>query len=304
MQLPVRAGEQAGPDHRRTITSDYFRAIGIGLKAGRTVAETDTATADKVVVVNEAFVKQYLPESNSLGALTTRLYIGRMFGFDQPWRIVGVVADVKQFDLQSAAPSSVFVPVLQLANAEGSFRSVQRALKFVLRTTGEPLQLNEAVRKAMLEIEPNLSLTRMRSMDQILARSVAQQRFNMLLLGVFAALGLALAAIGIYGVLSYAVAERTHEIGLRMALGAQAGDVLRLILKHGLALTVAGLGLGLAGALALTRLIKSYLFGVSATDPLTLVAVASLLLIVALVACWMPARRATKVDPMIAIRCE
>jgi len=302
IELESKPGQITAVQYR-TITPDYFRAIGIGLKAGRTVAETDTATADKAVVVNEAFVKQYLPESDSQGALTTRLYIGRMFGFDQPWRIVGVVADAKQFDLQTAAPSSVFVPVLQLANAEGKFQSGQRALKFVLRTAGEPLQSSAAVRQAMLEIEPNLSLTRMRSMEQILARSTAQ-RFNMLLLGVFAALGLLLAAIGIYGVMSYAVAQRTHEIGLRMALGAQASDVLRLILKHGLALTVVGLGLGLAGALALTRLIKSYLFGVSATDPLTLVAVASLLMIVALVACWMPARRATKVDPMIALRCE
>ncbi len=303
IELESKPGQITAVQYR-TITPDYFRAIGIGLKAGRTVAETDTATADKVVVVNKAFVKQYLPESNSTSVLGQRLYIGKMFGFNQPWRIVGVVADAKQFDLQSAAPSSVFVPVLQLANAEGKFQSGQRALKFVLRTAGDPLQLNEAVRKAMLEIEPNLSLTRMRSMEQILSRSTAQQRFNMLLLGFFAALGLLLAAIGIYGVMSYAVAQRTHEIGLRMALGARAGDVLRLILKHGLALTVVGLGLGLAGALALTRLIKSYLFGVSATDPLTLVAVASLLMIVALVACWIPARRATKVDPMVALKCE
>jgi putative ABC transport system permease protein len=303
LELEGRPGQITAVQYR-TITPDYFRAIGIELKAGRTVAETDTATADKVVVVNEAFVKEYLPESNSPGALGRRLYIGKMFGFDQPWRIVGVVADAKQFDLQSAAPSSVFVPVLRLANAEGKFQSGQRALKFVLRTAGEPLQLNEAVRKAMLEIEPNLSLTRMRSMEQILARSVAQQRFNMLLLGVFAALGLLLAAIGIYGVMSYAVSQRTHEIGLRMALGAQAGDVWRLMLKNGLTLTVAGLGLGLAGALALTRLMKNYLFGVNATDPASFAAVTVLLGVVALMACWLPTRRATKVDPMIALRCE
>ncbi|MGH9837907.1 MAG: ABC transporter permease [Blastocatellia bacterium] len=287
----------------RTITPDYFRAIGIGLKAGRTVAETDTATADKVVVVNEAFVKQYLPESNAQGALGQQLYIGKTFGFEQPWRIAGVVTDAKQFDLASAAPSSVFVPVLQLADAEGKFQG-GRALKFVLRTAGEPLQLSEAARRTMLEIEPNLPLTRLRSMEQIVARSVAQQRFNMQLLGVFAVLGLLLAAIGIYGVMAYAVAERTPEIGLRMALGAQAGDVLRLVLKHGLALTVLGLGLGLAGALALTRLMKSYLFGVSATDPATFAVVAVFLALVALIACYIPARRATKVDPMIALRCE
>jgi len=301
IELESKPGQITAVQYR-TITPDYFRAIGIGLKAGRAVSGSDTATAEKVVVVNEAFVKQYLPESNLQGALGQRLYIGKMFGFDWPWRIVGVVADAKQFDLQSAAPSSVFVPALQLASAEGKFLSGERALKFVLRTAGDPLRLNEAARNAMLEIEPNLPLTRMRSMEQILAQSVAQQRFNMLLLSVFASLGLLLSAIGIYGLMSCAVAERTPEIGLRMALGAQAGDVLRLIVRHGLALTVVGLGLGLAGALALTRLIKGYLFGVSATDPLTFVADALSLALVALVACWIPARRATKVDPLAALR--
>jgi putative ABC transport system permease protein len=286
----------------RTITPDYFRAIGIGLKAGRLLSETDTAAAEKAVVVNEAFVKRYMADiANPLGQ---RVYIGMMFGFDQPWRIVGVVADAKQFDLQSAAPSTVFVPVLQLANAEGKFQSGQRALKFVVRTAGAPLQLSAAVRQVMLEIEPHLPLTRLRSMEQILARSMAQERFNMLLVGVFAALGLLLAAIGIYGVMAYAVAQRTPEIGLRMALGAQGRDVLSLVFKHGLALTLAGLGLGLAGAVALTRLMKSYLFGVSATDPVTFASVTFLLIIVALLACFLPARRATKVDPMVALRCE
>jgi putative ABC transport system permease protein len=164
--------------------------------------------------------------------------------------------------------------------------------------------LSAAARQAMHEIEPNLALTRLRSMEQIVARSMAQERFNLLLLGVFAILGLSLAAIGVYGVMSYAVTERTPEIGLRMALGAGRRDVLWLALKHGMALTLAGLGLGLAGALALTRLMKSYLFGVSATDPASFGAVALLLTVIALLACYLPARRATKVDPMIALRCE
>jgi putative ABC transport system permease protein len=300
-ELESKPGQISSVQYR-TIMPDYFRAMGISLKAGRTLNETDTATAEKAVVVNEAFVKQYLADITS--PLGQRVYIGKMFGFEQPWRIVGVVADARQFDLKSAAPSSVFVPVLQLANAEGKFQSGQRALKFVIRTVGDPLQLSAAVRQVMLEIEPNLSLTRLRSMEQIVARSVAQERFNMLLLGVFAVLGLLLAAIGIYGVMAYAVAQRTHEIGLRMALGAERRDVLRLILKHGLALTLAGLGIGLAGALALTRLMKSYLFGVGATDPASFVFVAFLLLLVALLACWIPARRAARVDPMIALRCE
>ena len=300
-ELESKPGQISAVQYR-TITPDYFRAIGIGLKAGRLINETDTAAAEKAVVVNEAFVRKYMADSgNPLGE---RLYIGKMFGFDQPYRIVGVVADAKQFDLQSAAPSSVFVPVLQLANAEGKFQSGQRALKFVLRTANDPLPLSAAVRQVMLEIEPNLSLTSLRSMEQIVARSMAQERFNMLLLGVFAVLGLLLAAIGIYGVMSYAVAQRTHELGLRMALGAQRRDVLRLILKHGFALTLVGLGLGLAAASALTRLMKSYLFGVSATDPASFVAVAALLAVIALLASYLPARRATQVDPLVALRHE
>jgi len=156
---------------------DYFRSIGISLKAGRTLNESDTATAEKAVVVNEAFVKDYLADvANPLGQ---RVYIGKMFGFEQPWRIVGVVSDARQFNLRSAPPASVFVSALQLANAEGKFQSGQRALKFVIRTTGDPLQLGAAVRQAMLEIEPNLPLTRLRSMEQIVAPSVAQERFNM-----------------------------------------------------------------------------------------------------------------------------
>jgi len=300
-ELESKPGQVSAVQYR-TITPDYFQVMGISLKAGRTISATDKATAEKVVVVNEAFIKQYLADSaNPLGQ---RLLIGKVFGFDQPYRIVGVVADAKQFDLQSAAPSCVFVPVLQLADAAGKFQSGQRALKFVLRTAGEPLQLSAAVRQVMLEIEPNLSLTRLRSMEQIVARSMAQERFNMLLLSVFAALGLLLAAIGIYGVMSYGVAQRTHEIGLRMALGAQGRDVLRLMLRHGLTLTLAGLGLGVVGALALTRLMRSYLFGVSATDPATFALVTLMLAAVALLACLIPARRATKVDPLIALRSD
>jgi predicted permease len=301
IELESKPGQISAAQYR-TVTPDYFRAMGISLKAGRALNDTDTAAAEKAVVVNEAFLKEYLTDiANPLGQ---RIYIGKMFGFEQPWRIVGIVADAKQFDLKSDAPSTVFVHVLQLANAEGKFQSGQRALKFVIRTAGDPLQLSAAARQVMLEIEPNLSLTRLRSMEQIVARSVAQERFNLLLLGVFAVLGLVLAAIGIYGVMAYAVAQRTSEIGLRMALGAQARDALWLIFRHGLALTLAGLSLGLAGALALTRLIKSYLFGVSATDRLTFTVIALLLAVVALLACWIPARRATKVDPMTALRFE
>jgi putative ABC transport system permease protein len=175
---------------------------------------------------------------------------------------------------------------------------------FAVRTTVAPMSLREPVKREIAQLDPTLSLSEFSSMEEITARSVATQRFNMLLLGLFAGLGLLLAGVGIYGVVAYSVAQRTNEIGLRIALGAQAGDVVRLILKHGLALALAGVALGAVVSFGLTRLMKGFLFGVGATDPLTFVAVALSLTLVALVACWIPARRATKVDPMVALRYE
>ncbi len=175
---------------------------------------------------------------------------------------------------------------------------------FVLRTTGDPLALSAAIRHEMRQLDATLLLRNLLSLDQLVDRTITLQRFNLSLLGLFAALGLALAAIGIYGVMAYGVAQRTHEIGLRMALGAQARDVLRMILKQGMALVLSGIALGLLASLALTRLLQTLLFGVQANDPLTFGLIALLLAIVALLACWIPARRATKVDPMIALRCE
>lgn len=174
----------------------------------------------------------------------------------------------------------------------------------VVRTTSPQPNLSANIKSAIAAVDATLPPTRFISMEQLLAQSIAQQRFNMLLIGLFAALGLLLAAVGIYGVMSYAVAQRTNEIGLRLALGAQARDVLRLVLRQGLNLALLGTVIGLAGAAALTRLLKNLVFGISATDPLTFAAVAALLLLVALLACYLPARRATKVDPLVALRYE
>ncbi|MGH9837936.1 MAG: FtsX-like permease family protein [Blastocatellia bacterium] len=177
-------------------------------------------------------------------------------------------------------------------------------MSLVLRTKVAPLSLAETVRRRVLAADKDQPVARTQTMDTVIASSIADRRFTMLLLGVFAAVALLLAAIGIYSVMAYTVTQRTQEIGIRLALGAQRRDVLRLVLRQGLTLTVVGLGLGLAGALALTHLMSDLLFGVSATDPLTFTLIAALLTSVALVACWIPARRATKVDPMIALRCE
>ncbi|MGH9853961.1 MAG: FtsX-like permease family protein, partial [Blastocatellia bacterium] len=177
-------------------------------------------------------------------------------------------------------------------------------MEMVVRTTGDPLALIRSARDAVWSLDKDLPIPAMETMEQRLSESVAQRRLNMLLLCLFAAVALVLAAVGIYGVMSYAVTQRTHEIGIRVALGAQVGDVLRMILRQGMKLAIIGEIIGLAGAFALTRLMAGLLFGVSATDPLTFVAIALLLTGVALLACWIPARRAAKVDPMVALHHE
>jgi len=177
-------------------------------------------------------------------------------------------------------------------------------MKFAIRTMSEPLTLSGPIRQEMLKVDPTLPLAKIRSLEQIVAGSLAPERFNTLLLGLFASIGMVLAAVGIYGVISYSVALRTHEIGVRMALGAQWHDVLKLILKDGMLLVTFGIAFGLAGAFALTRVMKEFLFEISTTDPLTFTLVALLLVGVALLACYVPARRAARVDPMTALHCD
>jgi len=177
-------------------------------------------------------------------------------------------------------------------------------VSFALRAKSDPLALSAAVRSEMRQLDAAVPVQGLRSMEQLVSRSVAPQRFNMSLLGLFAALGLVLAAVGIYGVIAYTVSQRTHELGLRMALGAREGDVMKLVVRRGMALAGAGVAIGLIASYAMTRLMKTLLFGVSATDPLTFTVIALSLGLIALLACWIPARRAAKVDPMIALRCE
>ena len=216
-------------------------------------------------------------------------------------RVVGVVNDTKQRSLSEASPATVFIPLTQ---APDGTKGNLRQSSFVLRTTGDPLLLSAAIRSELRQLDPGLTVRSLRSMDQLVSESIAPQRFNLSLLSLFSALGLLLAAMGIYGVMAYNVSQRTHEIGLRMALGAQTHQVLRLVLKQGMRLALIGVVLGLATSLALTRLMKNLLFGVSATDPATLAGVAVVLILAALLACYIPARRATKVDPLIALRYE
>jgi len=273
----------------RLVTNDYFRAIGIALIKGRTFNERDRLDSTPVILINETLAKRFFagedPVGKQLNALT-----------DKPSEIIGVVGDARQWGLD--VPPD---PEIYFAYAQINF-SAETSL--VVRSSGDPGRLSDGVRSAVREVNANAPVLRIKTMSNVLAQSTAQQRFTMALMAVFAAVALVMAMIGLYGVMSYSVTQRTHEIGIRMALGAERRDVMRLIVGQGFALALIGVGIGLIGAFAFTRLLASLLFGVSATDPLTFAAVSLVMMSVALGACFVPARRATRVDPMVALRYE
>jgi putative ABC transport system permease protein len=258
---------------------------------GRGFTEQDRADSAPVVIVNETLARRHWPNEDAVGSRI------RFTGdpAQNPWMtIVGVVRDVKH-TLDGEVRPEYYLPHAQ--DAWGS-------MSLVVRAKAEPMALAPAIRREVLAMDKDQPLFLIRTMDQVRAQSVLVQRFAAVALGLFAALALILAMVGIYGVMSYAVAARTHELGIRLALGARPVDVLRLALRQGLTLTLIGVAIGLAAAFALTRLMSKLLFDVSVTDPLTFGGTALLLTFVALLACWIPARRATKVDPMVALRCE
>src|SRR5215831_2485259 len=275
------------------VGDDFFRAMGIPLKSGRVFTEEDRADTTPVVVVSEAMAHRFWPGQSAVGKRI------RWGGWNpQGWlTIAGVVADVKFSSLESESPPTIYMPVFQIPR-------IRRDAVFIARTTAEPSSLAAAMRREIAAVDADLPVYDVRTMNQVIAESVAQRRFTMGLLAIFAVAALSLAALGLYGVISYAVTQRTREIGLRMALGGRRLDVLRLVVGQGMKMAMIGALAGLLASLALTRLMKGLLYGVSASDPLTFIAVALLLTLVALVACWIPARRATKVDPMVALRCE
>lgn len=287
----VKPGE-VKPASRPTVTPDYFSAMGIPVKRGRAFVAQDTRPTAGVVIVNEAFEKHHFPGESAVGK---RIHpLGSSEGV--PWlTIVGVVSDVRQSGLAGEVLPEVYSPVLDDAGS---------ALSFVIRVAGDPAHHLAAVRSAVAAVEPNLPLYQVMTMEQRLASTTTSQRLNTALLGSFAAVALLLAIVGIYGVMSYAVTQRRREIGVRMALGAEASDVLGLIIHGGLRLTLLGVAIGLAGAFALTRFLSNQLYSVTVTDPVTFLSVALALTGVALLACWIPARRAARVDPMVALRGE
>jgi putative ABC transport system permease protein len=284
------------------VSPNYFRALSVPLRRGRYFTEGDSRSSPAVALINEALARQYFPNKDPIGEL---LSLGKFEGpiFAEGARqIVGVVGDVSGADLRTPALPRVYIPDTQVP--DGMTRFINRLLpvSFMVRTSIDPLTLAAAVKQEVLAVNREQPIFNVRSLEQMMVDSISRQRFQMILVGIFAAVALILAAIGIYGVISYSVSQRTGEIGIRMALGAQPRDVLKLIVGQGLILTVIGLALGLAGALALTRLMAGLLFGVSATDPLTFAVIALLLTSVALLASYIPARRAMKIDPLTALR--
>jgi predicted permease len=300
--LPYRLAGQnevTGAVQFRLISGDYFRVMNMTLQQGRSFSAGDSYSAEPVVIVNAAFARRSFSGIDPLGR---QLCVGcKEFGDPSMRRIVGVVNDTKQSSLSEAAPAMVFIP---LAQAAEGIKEIMQQSSFVLRTSGDPLLLSGTIRSEMRQLDPNLPVRNLRSMEQLIGRSIAPQRFNLSLLSLFAALGLLLAAVGIYGVMAYSVSQRTHEFGIRMALGAQTRDVLKLIMRQGMVQALIGVGIGLFSSLSLTRLMKSLLFGVSPTDPLTFALIALLLTTVALLACYIPARRAARVNPLTALRYE
>ena len=275
----------------RITTPLYFDALRIPLRSGRLMTERDTASTPPVLIINEAFARRYFPDRSPLGE---RLKFGDDY-FDG--EIVGLVDDVRHRGLESDALPEMYISYLQKP-------MLWPTMNFVIRTTADPSSIVASVRRELQAVDPHQPIYSVQPMEQLFSASIAERRFNMVLLTAFAVLAALLTAIGIYGVISYSVAQRTREIGIRLALGAQTGDVLTLVVRQGLAPAFVGIGLGLAGAFALTRVIASLLFGVGVTDPETFASLPLLLLTVALLACWFPARRATRVDPMIALRHE
>ena len=279
----------------RVVSPDYFRTMGITLQRGRFFDSHDSADSQPVIMISRQLAEQYWPGQDPTGK---RIKVGPADS-PNPWlSVVGVVNDVRQAGLYGDPRMDMYAPYAQDRRAFIAPRDL------VLRTKGDTASVAAAVRQAVWSVDKDQPISNVRTMDQVFATAISQERFQALLLGLFAALALVLACVGLYGVISYAVAQRTHEIGVRMALGARPGDVLKLVLRQGMGLTIVGLVVGIAIGSVATRVLSDMLFGVTPRDPLTFVGVPALLLFVAFLACYIPARRATRIDPLIALRYE
>ena len=274
----------------RIVSPDYFRALRIPLRRGRLFDSHDAKGAPEVAVINETLARRFFPNEDPIGKRIT------LHTVIEEWStIIGVVGDVKGSALTAEPYPQIYASYLQ---------SPSRSMTLVVRTAGDPLAISGSVREQVHSLDREQPLYNLRSFEQVLSSSISRPRFNMFLITILACLALLLAAIGIYGVIAYSVTQRTHEIGVRIALGATHGDVIRLVVRQGVLLAAAGLGIGLLAAIAVTRAMAALLYGISATDPATFLGVAVVLGGIAFIASYIPARRAARVDPLIALRYE
>jgi putative ABC transport system permease protein len=278
----------------RTVSPGYFETLQIPLIQGRFVQANDRETAPPVVVINATMAKTFFPDINPLGQ---HIQIGGLPNSTAPWmEIVGIAGDVKQA-LSSEAASEMYVPYRQADKTVPVL-----AMSLVMRTGSDPRSLAGSVRSIVHDLDPNQPVVKIRTMDENVSDSISQPRFRTVLLAIFAGLALVLSSIGIFSVMAYSVAQRTRELGVRMALGASRGRILQLVLVHGFRLTVIGLVIGLAATFAFTKYVSSMLFSVRAYDPFTLAGMAIVVIVVSLLACYIPARRATRLDPIVVLR--
>jgi putative ABC transport system permease protein len=291
---PVTTPDKWPGANYRVVTPNYFRAMSIPILQGRAYTDRDNENAPRVMIVNEELAQSLFPGESAIGK---RITFGNVDNNQQPvwWEIVGVAANVRSVELREEPESELYFSASQTG---------WNSMSLVVRSSVEPANLSGSVRQIVNEVDKSVPVSSVQTMDHIVSQSITQPRFNLFLLGLFSAVAMLLSAAGIYGVTAYTVTQRTHELGIRLALGAQVGDVLKMILGQGMAVIGVGLVLGLVSAFGLMRLLRSLLFGVGENDPVTFVAITGLLLLVAVVACYIPARRATKVDPLEALRYE
>jgi predicted permease len=293
-----------GDEQWRSVSPHYFQVFKIPLVRGRVFTETDAVNSARVVIINGAMAKKYWPKEDPVGQT---IVIGKGLGpqfEDPPREIVGIVGNVRENGLKNEGVGVMYIPQSQMPEGLTALANSVIPLSWAIRTAADPMPLRVAVERELHLVDGLMPVSRVRTMEQVISEAVSRQNFNMVLLSIFAGVALVLAGIGIYGVMSYSVQQRTQEIGIRMALGASRGSMLKLVLAQGMKLAGIGVVLGLALAYGATRLLASLLFGVKASDPATFAAVAGILTAAALIAAYIPARRATTVDPAIALRYE